>query len=806
MKRSQTGSLIILTVLVAAIAVLSYVVFAHADSRRPFPGGPKRAPVPPPVTETPRDQAPVPTRQTPDPQLPKEIVAAVDAFEQQREQLDRAVWAKERSAQEHEVPFVTLWDAIRAATDKVAPLKSFQVGIVVLGTHALTAELENQVTLDSYAPGGRTLDQAGWVALLDEATAQGNRLVECEFHHSQFIASAEGPTSTMAAVFHVVNDRTGTRSIIKGPLAIRWNPTATSSGERTVATIDASALTVLTRQGPPAFSELPQLPELIRRGPGRILLYDLDRDGASDIILPSSNRMLRNHGDGTFEARPLLSHPRQPPSMGIIADVTGDGRADLILAEAFSRTQLQTASLVLYRGGEDGRFDTPGVVVAGPEVSYDAPCMTVGDIDGDDDLDLFVAKYKNPYVGGQMPTPYYDANDGFEAHLLINAGDGTFSEGTVAAGLAAKRHRRTYSASFVDMDDDADLDLVVVSDFSGIDLYTNDGSGHFTDATATAIDERSLFGMSHCFADFDQDGKPDLYVTGMSSTTARRLAALGLGRKDFPKHDEMRPKISYGNRMYCRRDGGTLQQPAFKDEVARTGWSWGVAPIDFDNDGDSDVYIANGNISSTTAMDYCTTYWCHDIYTGSSRLDPILDLGFRRKLDQKISWNGFEHNVLLMNQKGARFTNASFLMGTSIEQDCRAVIVDDLDRDGRPDIIVEEDSYKDVDRVPAPDDVLGRYRILKNGWQSSNHWIGVRLHEEGKGLSPIGATITVRAGRRTQVQTLVTGDTFYCQHANTLHFGLGEADAVDELTVRWRNGHVRTLTLPPVDRYHDLRP
>src|SRR5207237_1164019 len=127
---------------------------------------------------------------------------------------------------------------------------------------------------------------------------------------------------------------------------------------------------------------------------------------------------------------------------------------------------------------------------------------------------------------------WYDANDGYPSFLLLNDGKGNFSDGTQRAGLAQKRWRRTYSASLVDLDGDGDLDLAVVSDFSGLDLYSNDGRGKFTDVTSTWAPEAKGFGMAHAIADFNKDGAPDLLMIGMNSPTADRLNALGLVRSD----------------------------------------------------------------------------------------------------------------------------------------------------------------------------------------------------------------------------------------------------------------------------------
>ena len=81
--------------------------------------------------------------------------------------------------------------------------------------------------------------------------------------------------------------------------------------------------------------------------------------------------------------------------------------------------------------------------------------------------------------------------------------------GPPEAGLDKKRNRRTYTGSFVDLDDDDDLDLLVVSDFAGVDAYENNGKGVFKDITSTFVDERHLFGMSATFGDYNLDGRLD---------------------------------------------------------------------------------------------------------------------------------------------------------------------------------------------------------------------------------------------------------------------------------------------------------
>ena len=221
-----------------------------------------------------------------------------------------------------------------------------------------------------------------------------------------------------------------------------------------------------------------------------------------------------------------------------------------------------------------------------------------------------------------MPSPFYDANDGYPAYLLLNDGDGNWTPATEEAGLGAKRFRRTYASSFVDLDSDGDLDLLVVSDYAGVDLYHNDGTGRFSDANDTLRGDRHLFGMSAAFADYDLDGRLDFFVAGMGSTTARRLEALGLARSGPPRRDRDADAhgLSATGSTWRATTAGT--SPDFAAQVARTGWTWGTTAFDFDNDGDPDLFAANGHQSGESTQDYCSNFWSHDIYDGGSEPDP----------------------------------------------------------------------------------------------------------------------------------------------------------------------------------------
>ncbi len=717
-----------------------------------------------------------------------------------RERLDRLLWAPELLARKYEAVFVRLWDALLQREQRFEVLSSFPFSRLVIGERVIREMLERDVRRTRYSieGGERVYTPEDWTAQLKKIEALGYAIVQTEWHHEKFVPPAEGQParSEVKAVLHVARENPAHRIIVRATLDVTWAEERDAVGDPVVHTIVVRSAEVFDRQRPAVFREVFRIasseryPRLLP-----LLVQDLDRDGLSEIVLAGANMVIRNLGAGKFEPDKLLDDERSLYDGGVMGDFTGDGLVDLVAVDAEGYP-------LLYEGTGQTRFQRPARRAA--DVHLTMPkAFTAGDIDADGDLDLFIASYKFPYRDGQMPTPYYDANDGYPAYLLRNDGDGRFTDVTEPAGLAKKRNRRTFTSSFVDLDEDGDMDLIVVSDFAGLDVYENDGHGNFRDITSEWRGDTKLFGMGHTFGDYDLDGRMDLYVIGMSSTTARRLESLGLERPDMPEHNAYRMRMAYGNRMYLRREDGFVEAP-FRDQVARTGWSWGASSFDFDNDGDKDIFVANGHYSGRSSEDYCSTFWRQDIYTEGSDADPARNALFQiatRDLRQAdISWNGYEHKVLMLNRAGEGFVDVGFLMGVAFEYDGRAVVAEDLDADGRVDLLVVEFRTAGLDRN---DYIL---HVYQNVMEDAGRWIGVRLAEHGPGLSPIGAEVTVEAGGVKQSKHIVTGDSFSAQHAPIAHFGLGDRAEVDALEVRWPNGAVRRIERPLVGRYHSVTP
>jgi hypothetical protein len=158
------------------------------------------------------------------------------------------------------------------------------------------------------------------------------------------------------------------------------------------------------------------------------------------------------------------------------------------------------------------------------------------------------------------------------------------------------------------------------------------------------------------------------------------------------------------------------------------------------------------------------------------------------------SWNGHQKNQLMMNLDGSGFVDIAFLMGVADAFDSRSALSGDLDLDGRVDLVIVEDHGLKGQRL----------HIYRNRLETGNHWIGIRLLEEGSGISPVGAFVAVHTAEQTHVGRIVTGETLLGQHPTTLHFGLGPSTRVESIEVRWPNGMTRILRDPEIDRYHRI--
>jgi len=245
---------------------------------------------------------------------------------------------------------------------------------------------------------------------------------------------------------------------------------------------------------------------------GGIAVGDLDHDGWEDVYSvgsqPNTSRLFKNI-KGRFEDITKKSGITDSESWGMgaaMGDVDGDDDLDIVVTHGFSPP-------TLFRNRGDATFAPEAFPRLPGSKEEGAATPTFTDVDRDGDLDLYVAYY-GP-VSTQVPDTIFLGLNGLQDRLYINDGAGRFTEEAQRRGLGETRW--TFQGAFADFDEDGDVDLYQVNDFGRNTLYVNDGTGQFTDRTDGSGAEAFGFGMSGFWGDYDADGKLDLYISGIAS-------------------------------------------------------------------------------------------------------------------------------------------------------------------------------------------------------------------------------------------------------------------------------------------------
>ena len=473
-------------------------------------------------------------------------------------------------------------------------------------------------------------------------------------------------------------------------------------------------------------------------------LLDYDNDGWIDIYLVNSgpvpgfsdapegtqrlpNQLYRNQGDGTF-ANVTQQAGVEGWGFGTTAaaaDYDNDGDADLLV--------VNFGGLILYQNQGDGTFKD--VTARAALTSNQAAISAVFfDADADGLLDLFVANYllydpavklppnaKAPYPGPLFYEPEFNL-------LYRNRGDGIFEDVSERSGIRIPGHRAMSVAAF-DYDLDGDQDLYVSNDATPNLLLANDGQGRFKEAALLCGVAFNQFGeaagsMGAAVGDVNGDGFPDLLVT------------------------------RFGNASLYINSRGAF----FEDRVADSGIlkassqyvGWGGNFLDFDNDGDLDVFIANG--------------------------DPHFMSG--------------TPSLLLENTGNAVFENAAAKAGPFFKRqiNLRGSALFDMDNDGKLDILLTS--------------LGGPAILLHNRSATPHHWLTVKLVGARCNRDAFGAQVKVVAGQRVFQAEYRCPTSYLSQQDSRLHFGLGQSSRIDRIEVRWPqpSGRLQVLTDVPIDQ------
>ena len=469
--------------------------------------------------------------------------------------------------------------------------------------------------------------------------------------------------------------------------------------------------------------------------------FDYDGDGLVDIYFVNGaplrgtrcegpaprNALYRNLGNFRFEdVTEQAGVGDTGYGLGVtVGDYDNDGRPDLYVTNFGPH--------VLYHNNGDGTFtaltDQAGVAGSG-DVGAGA-CFL--DIEGDGDLDLFVAYYlKFDYDTHperiELGYPVYPGPLDFVPApdiLFRNNGDGTFTDITRQAGID-DQHGTGMGIVAADYDDDGDTDIFVLNDVAANFLFRNDGQGHFQEVGLEAgfshnMEGRALGSMGVDCGDYDNDGQLDFFQTSYQNEPVVLYRNLGHGVLE-----DVTGRTRAGNGSY-------------------NNVKWGCGLVDFDNDGWRDLFIAMGHLQDNVALyDATTSYEAR--------------------------------NLVLRNRADGTFDNVSDRCGDGLrpKRSSRGAAFDDLDNDGRVDVVVLNSR-----REPS---------VLRNTSAFRNHWLEIELRGTRANRDAVGARVAVTAAGRTWIDEVHSGRGYQSHWGSRLHFGLGEATQVDRIDVRWPGG------------------
>jgi hypothetical protein len=495
---------------------------------------------------------------------------------------------------------------------------------------------------------------------------------------------------------------------------------------------------------------------------GGVALFDYDNDGLLDIFftngasIPSLektsptywNRLFHNNGDGTFtDVTEKAGLQGVGYSMGVAAgDYDNDGFVDLYVT-GVNRNQL-------FHNNGDGTFTD---VTAKAGVDGNVPklgkawSVAAGWFDYNNDglLDLLVVNYLNYSIGTarlcvQQGHPAYCSPVDFIGTpdiLYRNNGDGTFTD------VSEQSHISQYvgkgmGVAFADYDNDGFTDVFVSNDTFENFLFHNNGNGTFTNVALAAgvaynANGGAIAGMGADFRDIDNDGSPDILETAM----------FGEG---FP--------------LYKNLGDGQFRDVASSGGLASltsrsTGWGAGI--FDFDNDGTKDLFTANSDI-----------------------LDNSMELAHRPFALP---------NRVFHNQGNLTFEDTSSKAGASFQVAAphRGGAFGDLNNDGKIDAVITA--------------LNGPPEIWLNRSSNQNHWIIVKLVGVKSNRDGLGTKIKITTASGTQYNQATTAVSYNSSSDKRVHFGLGLASVVDSIELTWPSGIKQTLKNVKTDQILTVR-
>lgn len=536
---------------------------------------------------------------------------------------------------------------------------------------------------------------------------------------------------------------------------------------------------------------------------GGVAVGDINNDGLQDLFFTSnqgSNCLYLNRGGMRFEdisESSGISASTGWHSGVNMSDVNGDGFLDIYVCRSGPGTDKGLRKNLLWIN--DGKLhfrEQAGLY--GIADSNHSTQASFFDYDRDGDLDLYVMNHPVFFGFASAREVLKRVQDPEVAaintdNLYRNNSNGSFTKVTKLAGL----QNLGYGLGLItaDLNDDGWTDIYVANDFSTPDLmYINQKDGTFVDEIKTRTGHISYFGMGCDLVDINCDLNPDLIEldmtaqdrvrskTLMPSMSSNRFWGLVAG---FKYHYQY-----MFNTVQLNQGKGHFSEIGLLAGVGKTDWSWSVLGADFDHDGWDDLMITNGFRRDSKDNDFLSKFRAAKSAAG----------GRQAMIDQKLMMEWVQQipsqrlrNYLFRNNGDLTFTDKSIQWGFEDGSFSNGAVYADLDNDGDLDLVINN-----------IDDPAFVYQNLVEQKFPERSYIRVQPVDES-GLPVINAKVKVVADGHQQMKELTTCRGYQSAVEPVLHFGLGEVESVDSVTVTWPDDSVTVLESLEAGKTHVVK-